>query len=175
MNVRECDLPPDALLRRHDRDNGHVDCFQVEAPGRIELGHYVEAFYTTWLFKSERTILSLAGHPSTDAEASALAGGQCTRFAAWTVEGRDKDQLLMSDITGRTRSWFHVARITAENPERTMLYFGSGVTAVATGKSGRMSLGPLFKTLMPVHIIYSRALLAAARRKIARPSSRVTA
>lgn len=175
MTIRECDLPPDALLRRHDRDNGHVDCFQVEAPGRIELGHYVEAFYTTSLFKAERTILSLAGHPSTDAEASMLVGGQSTRFAAWTVEGRDEDQLLMRDTTGRTRSWFHVSRTTTENPERTMLYFGSGVTAVSTGKSGSMSLGPAFRILMPVHMFYSRALLAATLRKIALSGSKVTA
>ena len=175
MTIRECKLPPDALLRRYYRDDGHVDCFQVDVPGRIELGHYVEAFYTTWLFKAERTILTLAGHSSTDAEAASLAGGQGTRFAAWAVEERDEFQLLMRDVMGRTRSWFKVARMTAKNSERTMLYFGSGVTAVATGKSGRMSLGPVFKTLMPVHIIYSRALLAATLRKIAPSGSKVTA
>lgn len=175
MTIRECHLPPDALLRRYDQDNGHVDCFQVDVPGRIGLGHYVQAFYTTWLFKVERTILSLAGHPSTDAEAAVLAGGQGTHFAAWTVEERADDQLLMRDITGRTRSWFKVARIAAEDSKRTTLYFGSGVTAVASGNSGRKSLGPGFRALMPVHVIYSRALLAATLRKIALSSSKVTA
>jgi len=84
MTIRECELPPDALLRRFDRDDGYVDCFEVDVLGSIVLGHYVEAFYTTWLFRAERTILSLAGHPSTDAEgASVVAGGQGSRFAAW--------------------------------------------------------------------------------------------
>lgn len=168
MTIRECDLPPNALLQRYHRDDGYADCYQVDVPGRVELGRYVAAFYTSWLFRAERMILSLAGHFSTDAEASALARGQRSRFAAWHVEARDEDQLLMRDITGRTRSWFRVAPITAENSERTMLYFGSGVTAVATGEAGRVSIGPVFKTLMPVHIIYSKALLAAARRKIMR-------
>lgn len=175
MTIRECDLPHDALLRRYDRNEGHVDCFRVDVTGHIELGHYVEAFYTTWLFKAERTILSFAGHPSTDAEATVLAGGQGSRFAVWTVEGRDEDQLLMRDITGRTRSWFKVARITAESSEGTTLYFGSGVTAVATGKAGRKSMGPVFRMLMPVHILYSRALLAATKRKITRSSQHVMA
>ena len=175
MTIRECDLPPDALLRRYDQHNGHVDCFQVDVPGRIKLGHYVEAFYTTWLFKAERKILSVAGHPSTDAEAAVLAGGRSTQFAAWNVEDRDEDQLLMQDVTGRTRSWFKVARIIAEKSERTTLYFGSAVTAIPTGKSGRMSLGPVFRMMMPVHIIYSRALLAATLRKMALSGSKVTA
>lgn len=174
MTIRECHLPPDALLRRYDQDNGHVDCFQVDVPGRIDLCHYVEAFYTTWLFKAERATLSLAGHPSTDAEAAVLAGAQGTRFAAWHVEDRDDHQLLMRDITSRTRSWFKVAHINTENSERTTLYFGSGVTAVASGKSGRMSLGPVFRVLMPVHILYSRALLEATLRKIALSASKVT-
>lgn len=80
----------------------------------------------------------------------------------------------MRDITSRTRSWFKVAHINTENSERTTLYFGSGVTAVASGKSGRMSLGPVFRVLMPVHILYSRALLEATLRKIALSASKVT-
>lgn len=172
MSIHRCSLPADAFLQRYAGNDGYADCFRVDVPGTIGLGCYVEAFYTTWLFKAERAILSLAGHPSTDAEAAVAAQGEASRFAAWQVEARADDQLLMCDVTGRTRSWFKVA------PNRdgsTTLYFGSAVIAVKTGKAGRKSMGPVFKILMPVHILYSRALLAATKRKIARSSQHVMA
>ena len=172
MSIHRCSLPPDAFLQRYAGNDGYADCFRADVPGTIGLGRYVEAFYTTWLFGAERAILSLAGHPSTDAEATLVAEGEASRFAAWQVEARAEDQLLMCDVTGRTRSWFKVA------PNRdgsTTLYFGSGVTAVETGEAGRKSMGPVFRMLMPVHIIYSRALLATTLRKMALSGSKVTA
>ena len=67
------------------------------------------AFYTTWLFRLERWILRLAvARPSTDEEAHQLARGEREAFAAWSVEARAPDQLLMCDFTGRTRSWLMV-------------------------------------------------------------------
>ena len=144
----------------------------VDVPGTVGLGRYVEAFYTTQLFKAERAILSLAGHPATNAEAALVARGEASRFAAWHVEARADDQLLMCDVTGRTRSWFKAAPDTDGS---TTLYFGSAVTPVKTGKAGHKSMGLVFNTLMPVHILYSRALLAATKRKIARSSQHMIA
>lgn len=172
MSIHRCDLPPDAFLQRYAGNDGYADCFRVDVPGTIGLGRYVEAFYTTWLFKAERAILSLAGHPSTDADAALVAEGDASRFAAWHVEARADDQLLMCDVTGRTRSWFKGA---SNRDGSTTLYFGSAVIAVKTGKSGRKSMGPVFKVLMPVHVLYSRALLAATKRKITRSSQQVMA
>jgi len=172
MSIHRCSLPPDAFLQRYSGNDGYADCFRVDVPGTIGLGRYVEAFYTTWLFRAERAILSLAGHSSTDADAALVAEGDASRFAAWHVEARAEDQLLTCDVTGRTRSWFKVA------PNRdcsTTLYFGSAVTAVKSGKARRKLMGPAFQVMMPAHILYSRGLLSATRRKIARSSQHVKA
>ncbi|MCC5967084.1 MAG: hypothetical protein JJU24_13200 [Natronohydrobacter sp.] len=175
MTIRTCDLPTDAFLRRYVLDGGYTDCYMTEVPGHVPLGQYVGSFYTTWLFKAERLLLSLAGHKSTDADAGDLARGEAASFAAWRVEDRDEDQLLMCDATGRTRSWFGVATISDGRSRQTLLYFGSGITAVASGKAGRKSIGPLFLALTGFHKLYSKALLTAARRKILRAESAVEA
>lgn len=166
MTIRTCDLPADAFLRRYVLDGGYTDCYMTEVPRHIHLDQYVESFYTTWLFKAERSLLSLAGYKSTDADAGDLARGEASSFAAWRVEDRDEDQLLMCDATGRTRSWFGVATTTGDSSRQTLLYFGSGITSVTSGKAGRKSIGPVFKGLTGFHKLYSKALLAAARRKI---------
>jgi len=175
MTVRTCDLPADALLRRYARDGGYTDCYMTEVPGHIPLGQFVEAFYTSWLFKAERAVLSLTGHYSTDADAAALARGTSLCFAAWRVEDRDQNQLLMCDVTGRTRSWFKIATISGDKPMQTVLYFGSGITAVGNSNTGRLSISPVFKALMGFHKLYSRALLAATRRRIASSAPTMTA
>lgn len=169
--MQKCELPTDALLRSYDRDNGYVDCYRTVVCGHFSLGHYIEAFYTTLLFKAERIILSFGGHPSTDTEAAALASGEGTCFAAWRVEARDEDQILLRDITGRTRSWFKVSHVTDGTTVKTVLYFGSGITAVPQGRTGRNSIGPVFKALTGFHILYSEALLAATRRRILRTAA----
>lgn len=167
MAIRACTLPADAFLRRYAQGDGYTDCYVTEVPGHIPLGQYVEAFYTTWLFKAERAVLSLAGHKSTDADATAVAWGTSFSFAAWRVEESDEDQLLMCDVTGRTKSWFKIATISGDTSRQTLLYFGSGITAAESGKAGQKSIGPVFKVLTGFHKLYSRALLAATRRKIA--------
>lgn len=175
MTIRTCDLPADAFLRRYVGDGCYTDCYLIEVPGRIPLGQYIEAFYTTWLFKAERAILSLGGFKSTDADAADLSRRQSVSFAAWRVEDRDEDQLLMCDATGRTRSWFKVATISGETSVETRLYFGSGITAVTRGKARQLSIGPVFNALTGFHKLYSRALLAATRHKIARAARKATA
>jgi len=175
MSIRRCGLPRDAFLQRYARNDGYADCFRVDVPETIGLSRYVEAFYTTWLFGAERAILSLAGYPSTDADAALVAEGEASRFVAWHVEARAEDQLLMCDVTGRTRSWFKVAPFRDGSTTGTTLYFGSGVTTVETGEAGRKSMGLAFKVMTPVHTLYSRALLSATKRKIARSSQQVMA
>jgi hypothetical protein len=131
----------------------------------VSCAEYVEAFYTTSVFKLERAILgTVVSRPSTDAEARQLANGERATFAAWTEEARSPDQLLLADFSGRTRSWLMVVPSAAGG---TLLYFGSAVVPMRNRASGRASLGPLFGTLLGFHKLYSRALLLSARSRLA--------
>ena len=95
------------------------------------------SFYTTWLFKLERFILRrLVNKPSTDAEAFELARGERASFAAWSVEARVTDQIVMCDFLGRTRSWFMVEAI--EGGKATRLYFGSAVVPKLNARHGQV-------------------------------------
>ena len=162
--IQTCALPVQALLRRYSGGGGYTDCFAIETGARISLARYVEAFYTTWLFKLERLVLWLAKRPSSDLQAVELAAGRGYVFAAWELESRAADQLLMRDITGRTRSWFMVV----SGAGGTRLYFGSAVTAERYGTTGPATIGPMFRALVGFHQLYSRALLAAARGRLQR-------
>lgn len=139
-------------------DGHYVDAFCVHVPARQYLRDFVSAFYTTRLFRMERTVLSvLARAPSSDADAMALAAGMADRFAVWTVEARREDEILLGDGSGRTKSWLHAA----EEGQGTRLWFGSVV--VPTVREGKPpTLGPVFHTLEGVHKMYARALLRAA-------------
>ncbi|MBI5942080.1 MAG: hypothetical protein HY859_16815 [Caulobacterales bacterium] len=162
MPVVEAPLPPGALLRRYEGAGGYADCVVATVPGRVTQAAFIEAFYTTPLFKLERLVLAvLLGRPSTDAEARALAAGETERFAAWTVEAREADQILMCDFQGATRSWLMSATDPA-SPTTTTLCFGTAV--VPRGRGGGLSAG--FRAMLPFHRLYARALLRAAVRRL---------
>ena len=166
--VRRCELPGNALLRRYHDAVSHADCYCIEIRESVPLHAFVEAFYTTALFEIERALLSRVAHrPSTDQEARQLALGTSDTFAAWRVEGRDLDQLLVK--AGRTRSWFMVARDSegAAAGTGTRLYFGSAVVPVVTAAGGAR-LGLAFHALLGFHALYSRALLRAAASRLER-------
>jgi hypothetical protein len=168
-SIQRCELPETALLQKYRQCGAFTDCYVTAIPRRVSHAEYVEAFYTTALFKVERAILArLASKPSIDAEARLLADGSLGSFAAWSVEARGIDQLLLADFRGRTRSWLMVLpERSGTGLERTNLYFGSAVVPVS-GKSGTPGLGWIFRLLMGFHVLYSRALLAAARSRLAR-------
>jgi hypothetical protein len=96
--VRPHALPANALLVRYAPEGGYADSFVTDVPFPVSHADYVEAFYTTWLFKLERLVLLLVAKPSTDAHARQLARGERTMFAAWSVEARAPDQLLVCDF-----------------------------------------------------------------------------
>ena len=161
-------LPGHALLARYARDGSYADCYVTELPLVVTHAEYVEAFYTTWLFKLERLILAwLVNKPSTDAEAGVLARGQRDSFAAWSVEGRVGNQLLMCDYQSRTRSWLMVEN----TPASTRLYFGSGIVPRVDRETGAKRMGPGFRALLGFHKLYSRVLLCVARNRLARTTS----
>ena len=159
--VQPCEVPPGALLRKYQHGPGYVDCYVTEVAGAVTQSAYVEAFYTTPLFKLERAILKwLAGRPSSDDEAKALAGDTRRSFAAWRVEDRTTDELLLADFTGRTRSWL----MTSCRDNATRLYFGSAVVPKPNARKG--DLGFVYHSLLGFHKVYSRALLRAARSRV---------
>lgn len=133
-------------------------------PGTVTQAAFVEAFYTTGLFKLERSILSLlARRPSTDDDVKRLAEGSAATFAAWRVEDRTGDQLLLGDFTGRTKSWFMTGpgAATPAGPT-TRLYFGSAVVPKVDKASGKRTMGFVFTALLGFHRLYSQLLLRAA-------------
>lgn len=169
-SIHRCDLPPDALLSKYQYDGAYADCYVATVARRVSHAEFVEAFYTTRLFKTERLLLSwFVAKPSTDADAAQLAADARNTFAAWTVEARSRDQLLLADYQGRTRSWLMVQSSTSPAAEVTRLYFGSAVVPArrAQDASGTPALGPAFRVLLGFHKLYSRALLTAAASRLA--------
>lgn len=163
--IRRLELPSRALLRQRVREGDYTDCYAAEIRRTVSQAQYVEAFYTTAVFKVERAILRLAvQRPSSDAGAKALAAGTTTAFAAWNVEHRAGDQVLLADFSGRTRSWLMVEPLAGG---ATRLYFGSAVTQ-RRGRDGERGMGAAFRALLGFHQLYSRVLLHAARARLAR-------
>lgn len=166
--IQPCELPPGALLRKYQQGGAWADCHLTEVARDVSLAEFVEAFYTTPLFKVERRLLSLfASKPSTDAQARQLAAGELDSFAAWNVEARSTDQLLMADFQGRTRSWLMVATASS-GEENTRLYFGSAIIPVVNARTGTQTTGLLFRSLLGFHNVYSRSLLWAAKFRLER-------
>jgi hypothetical protein len=163
--IRRHPIPERALHAPYADQGAYVDCYAADIDTVVTFEQFVEAFYTTWLFKLERWILAwTVKKPSSDEEAQEIAQARRRHFAAWSEEARSPDQLLMSDFLGATRSWFMVV---LQEPG-TRLYFGSVVTARRNLRTGRLELGPGYRLLLGFHKLYSRALLSAARSKLQR-------
>ena len=159
MQIDELPPPETSLIQKYRKAEGHyTDAFVTEAPEGVELPAYIAAFYTTPLFKAERILLRLGGIKSTDDEVQALADGRRERFAAWTVEARTPDEILLRDGAGRTMSWLAL--------QQGKMWFGSVVVPVR--QRGKLTLGPVFNSLIGAHKVYSRMLLSAAAHRLRR-------
>lgn len=163
-SVQPTTLPASALLHSYLNAGAYTDCYTVDMGGTVTLPEFIVAFYTTPLFKLERTLLGwFAARPSTDMGAKQLAEGLVDSFAVWHVEARESDQLLLADFSGRTKSWLMIETVQdAGTGMRTRLYFGSAV--VPQGHKQSMNLA--FHVLSGLHKLYSKLLLAAARSRI---------
>jgi hypothetical protein len=169
LSIEKCDIPPQALLSKYSLNGMYTDSYRTEIQGHIPFATFVFSFYTTALFKIEQFILALiARRPSNDGQAKELADGTRKEFAAWRVEGRNDSELLMCDMTGRTRSWFMVRHLDSEDNKRTQLYFGSAVVPRTDSKTGKPSLGFVFLALLGFHRVYSVLLLYFAKLTILR-------
>ena len=167
FSIERCPLPDDALLNKYDCHGIYTDCYRTDVIGAVTHEEYVASFYTTWLFKLERMILKWAvSKPSSDIQAIQLADGNIDTFAAWQVEDRCENQLLLSDFQGRTRSWLMVAPIDIENIRKTRLFFGSAVTPARNAETGKTSLGYVFSMLLGFHKCYSVLLLYSAKSNL---------
>lgn len=168
-DIRTCELPEQALLHKYLRSGAYTDCYVTDVTGEHSHARYVEAFYTTLVFKLERLLLKwLVARPSTDSQARELAAGRLESFAAWIVEDRNPDQILMCDFRGRTRSWLMCETAGTADSPMTRLYFGSAVVPVNSASSGEAKMGLVFGTLLGFHRLYSRILLRAAAAALVR-------
>ena len=167
FSVSPAELPGNALLAQC-RDNGeYTDCYSTSIPGAITHEQFVAAFYTTMVFRLERLILKLAvGKPSTDSDAIELADGSADSFAAWNVERRSENQILLTDFSGRTRSWLMVKPVSLADGVGTRLYFGSAIVPKERNRDGKAGRGLAFSALLGFHKLYSIVLLAAARSRL---------
>lgn len=166
--IHSCNLPAEALLARYAKSGAYTDCYVAGIAANVSHEEFVEAFYTTAAFKLERLILRLlVSFPSTDAEARQLAQGKRDSFAAWSVEARATNQLLLSDFRGRTRSWLMVSSPGTGVPG-TRLFFGSAVVPGRGAGTGRTGPGFAFTALLGIHRLYSRILLRSAISRLSR-------
>ena len=66
--VRPAPLPDHALHAKYAVPGGYVDCFVTQIARPVTHSEFVAAFYTTWLFKLERFVLTwCVAKDSTDA------------------------------------------------------------------------------------------------------------
>jgi hypothetical protein len=170
-SVQPCEIPLNSSLRKYGDGVDFADCYVTDVPGTVSQAAFIEAFYTSPLFKLERTMLGcLASRPATDADAHQLAVGLVSKFSAWRVEAQSSSELLLTDITGRTRSWLMALPIAVpESVPRTRLYFGSAVVPLPSTGRQKARMGWLFHALLGFHRQYSRLLLRAASRRVQRP------
>jgi len=172
--IQKTNLPSNSLLQSYVELNAYTDCYCVELEGSYIFEEFVESFYTTHLFKLERSILKwLANKPSTDQQAKQLATGDISYFAVWTVEKRSDTQILMCDFLNRTRSWLMLESFEKGGLNFNKLYFGSAVVRKQNGikesiKNGKNGLGTSFNLLLGFHKLYSRALLKSSVKKLIR-------
>ena len=162
-------LPPQSLLARKRGPECYRDAFRASVAGEVSLGELVTAFFSSRAFLAERMALHLIGRGADHADIAALAAGRTERFAAWQMEAREENELLMHDFLDQTCCWLAVSTRGPDGaldgplpvPERgrTFIWFGTGVREVG---------GPIMRNLQGAHRFYARQLLAGAARGLAR-------
>jgi hypothetical protein len=162
-------LPETAFLSAYRDKGAYTDCLTLDVEGSVSLEQYVTAFYTSTAFRPERAILSrLLGMHSSDDDAARLGAGTIDRFAAWTVEQRSADQILLCDYQSRTRSWLMIVPLDREGGgAATRLHFGSAVTQIEEGRAASAFARFMFWALLWFHKLYARFLLEGAGKSLA--------
>ena len=157
------DLPSSALLARYQQSGDYVDCFTTHVDHPVTLAQFIKAFYASIAFYPERTALSLIGRGASQQDIDALANGHTQEFAAWSVEARTPDQILLCDFMSKTRSWLMVQ----PSQGGTQIFFGSAVIKTDQDRQGRRKLTLIFSSTLWFHQVYSRLLLGRAAHLLA--------
>ncbi|QZD91391.1 hypothetical protein K3162_07340 [Qipengyuania xiapuensis] len=167
IQVTAPQLPPESLLARRRGPECYRDAFRASVTGEVSLGELITAFFSSRTFLTERMALHLIGRGAGHAEIAALAAGRTQRFAAWEVEAREEEELLMHDFLDKTCCWLAVSSRGEDGaldgplpvPEtgRTYIWFGTAV---------REFEGPIVSRLRGAHRWYARHLLEAAARRL---------
>ena len=169
MKIEETPLPDTALLQKYVKSGDFTDCYSIDIDKHISQADFIEAFYNSRVFKLERLVLTcVVFKPSSDKQAAQLAIGTREKYAAWDLEARNENQLLMCDFQKATRSWLMTDQLGTKEQPRTRLYFGSALIAPTSHRNGEKALPIHIKMLMPAHAIYSRCLLKSAAKRIER-------
>lgn len=162
-------VPPGSLLHRLGQDGQFTDCFTTVIPAVVTLPQFIEAFYTTPLFKAERAVLRvLLKQRTTDREAHELAQGARTAFAVWRLVERTSHEILLSDESGRTSSWLMIREEGDASSRATRLFFGSAIKPTARSASGAPQLSTVFRAILGFHTLYSIKLLQATAARLKR-------
>ena len=160
--IKTAHAPTGSLLQAYQQPEHYTDAFSLRYAGNVRFADYVTAFYCSRAFRPERWLLGVrASMRAGNAHARALGEGHRDEFAAWLVEARRDNEILLVDRSGRTRSWLMASPKTSPQGERmTVLWFGSAVCDVGEAT-------PLwFDMTIGFHVKYSRRLLASAARTL---------
>jgi hypothetical protein len=168
--IDSCRVPANSFLARYAVDGNYTDCYSTIIASEVSLAEFATAFYTTRLFKLERTILKWAvSKPSTDLEARRVADGLLDTFAAWTVEQRNSSEILMCDFRSRTRSWLKVELRQVAGETESQLFFGSAMVQRRASRPDKFPGRLAYNALIGFHKMYSRLLLRAAKDNLRNP------
>lgn len=163
-------LPHRASILRYRLPGNYVDCFGATLRGTIGVEQLLASFLTAPAFRPERWLLACAlDMRSGDGEAQALARGDRQAFAAWSVEERDAEQVLLCDFLGHTRSWF----MTEPGSEPgggivTRVRYGTAIVRRDMHGVAHWGWSLAFWPLLPLHRLYARILLASTLGRITR-------
>ena len=155
--------PHGALVERYASRGDYVDCFAVDVSGAVSISELVDAFFGSRAFEPERRILRALGR-SSPIDSTGLTTGTQERPAAWTVEARSANQVLLCDFLSFTRCWLMV-EVSPDDAARSRLYFGTAFARTRNPSAANFALRLVFSVLRPLHSAYAKILLngAAAR------------
>ena len=175
FSVQTGEIPESGYLKPYrERSSWYTDCFFVDVQGQVCLSQFISAFFTTFLFRSERWVLGVfTSSPSSDQNVMDLASGVSDRLSLWRVEARDDQQLILSFGELGVRTWLMVEP-HPEIANVSRLYFGTGldfssrVAPEMDSQSRERKVSVLFYPFLGFHRFYARLLLWSAKVKVSR-------
>lgn len=165
ITVKRIGVPEGSFLKAYEgREGCETDCFQADVPGHPDIDRFVHIFFDTWVFRIERRLLALLGEDyATSEDVAALAGRSSDTLAAWTVQDRSADEIILAFKRPRGRTWLQATQLDGSLGS-TRLRFGSALLPNIDSEGQTASISWGLKIGLPLHRLYARLLLAAAAR-----------